>query len=346
MQAPLGPGSLVLGRYKIKDVLRPRLLSWAYRAYDREIEVDVQLDTLHGELTPTAGAQQQILVATRKVARLTHRNVRRIFEAHVAPPGAGWTVAVASQLVEATPLQIGMRPPRGLDELPPLAGQLGEALVAVHALGLAHGALRPDEISVLADVVKVGGAGLAAALDRPALLRALQAGGVNGGELRYLSPEVLSGGPLDERADLYAFAVIMLEQAIGQAVDDVRLALPVLEERAPRLRRVLEGALADDPAGRDRSAANFALAITEAVRVDAQKTRKVPMPTSRDLTPTLERGGEALDDDVTLDFERVDPAITDPDFPPDGDPDGGVASPPQDSGPIGRSRNGGASPRG
>ncbi len=342
MQAPLGPGSLVLGRYKIKDVLRPRLLSWAYRAYDREIEVDVQLDTLHGELTPTAGAQQQILVATRKVARLTHRNVRRIFEAHVAPPGAGWTVAVASQLVEATPLQIGMRPPRGLDELPPLAGQLGEALVAVHALGLAHGALRPDEISVLADVVKVGGAGLAAALDRPALLRALQAGGVNGGELRYLSPEVLGGGPLDERADLYAFAMIMLEQAIGQTVDDVRLALPVLEERAPRLRRVLEGALADDPAGRDRSAANFALAITEAVRVDAQKTRKVPMPTSRDLTPMLQRERDALDDDVTLDFERVDPAIADPDFPLDGDGDGEVTNPPQDSGPIGRARNGGA----
>ena len=115
------------------------------------------------------------------------------------------------------------------DEVLPIAKQIAEALEAAHEQGIIHRDLKPANIKVRNDgTVKVLDFGLAKALDpsaasatadnaatitSPAQMTGV---GVILGTAAYMAPEQAKGRPVDRRADIWAFGVVLYEMLTGQ----------------------------------------------------------------------------------------------------------------------------------
>ena len=137
------------------------------------------------------------------------------------------TRALVLELVEGPTLADRIsNGPIPIDEALPIAKQIAEALEAAHEAGVIHRDLKPANIKVREDgTVKVLDFGLAKALDArpqgdpsesPTLTASATRMGVIMGTAAYMSPEQASGSPLDKRADIWSFGVVLFEMLTGQ----------------------------------------------------------------------------------------------------------------------------------
>lgn len=148
-------------------------------------------------------------------------------------------------------------------------------LDAVHRAGLRHGDVKPDNILIdRSGVSRLIDFGLVQPSPQPA-------GALLTGSPAYMSPEQVSGGAIDHRSDLYAFAAILFELLTGtrpftgDTLDEVmgrHVADPVPDAHAVNpavsitLAAVCSTGLAKDPADRYQSAADFLRALEAAAR--------------------------------------------------------------------------------
>jgi hypothetical protein len=136
--------------------------------------------------------------------------------------------ALVMELVEGESLDA--RIARGavpLDEAVPIARQIAEALETAHEHGIIHRDLKPANVKVRADgTVKVLDFGLAKAWESeflesdPSLSPTLTApqtrAGLILGTAAYMAPEQARGKPVDRRADIWAFGVVLFEMLVGR----------------------------------------------------------------------------------------------------------------------------------
>jgi serine/threonine-protein kinase len=118
---------------------------------------------------------------------------------------------------------------RAIDEGPmPLAtverlvGQIGGALIEAHRRGIVHRDLKPDNILLAhnpdeGEFAKVLDFGIAKQNEaHGGTGTEITSEGLIVGTPAYMSPEQLSAKPLDERSDVYAFALIVFEMLTGR----------------------------------------------------------------------------------------------------------------------------------
>jgi hypothetical protein len=118
-----------------------------------------------------------------------------------------------------------------VDEALAVAKQIAEALEAAHEKGIVHRDLKPGNVKVTPDGnVKVLGFGLAKAWggegdagtssadpsESPTLARTGTAAGLIVGTAAYMSPEMARGKPVDKRADIWAFGLVLFEMLTGR----------------------------------------------------------------------------------------------------------------------------------
>ena len=139
-----------------------------------------------------------------------------------------------------------------------LTGAL-EGLTTIHAAGLVHGDVKPENI--LCDR-----AGVARLCD---VGQVLPLGGTTqGGTPAYMSPEAARGLPLDTRSDVYSMGVVLFEAMAGHRPFDgtndlavlrqhAEVEPPPLEQAGPATRALVARVLAKDPAQRPPTAAAF-----------------------------------------------------------------------------------------
>lgn len=158
---------------------------------------------------------------------------------------------------------------KDLDTLYDYAAQIGRALEYIHAQNFIHFDLKPDNIMVRRDgTVKVMDFGLVeqASFRQFSVLK---------GTVNYLAPEMIGGGKVDARLDLYSLGALLFHVLTGRTLfqgslqhvlnqhlhaepdftRDVRRAVP--EELQPLLRRLL----AKDPEQRPRTASEFLIEL-------------------------------------------------------------------------------------
>ena len=219
------------------------------------------------------------------LASLNHPNIAQIHGIEKSDD----TQALVLELVEGPTLADRVaKGPIPLDEALPIAKQIAEALEAAHEQGIIHRDLKPANVKVKADgMVKVLDFGLAKAFQPEAsgasasesptisLTAAATQMGMVIGTAAYMAPEQARGKPVDKRADIWAFGVVLYEMLAGArpfAGEDVSLTLAsvmksnvdvrTLPRHVPATARtVIRGCLEKNPSQRIRDIGDVRLAM-------------------------------------------------------------------------------------
>jgi transcriptional regulator with GAF, ATPase, and Fis domain/tetratricopeptide (TPR) repeat protein len=149
----------------------------------------------------------------QRLAALDHPALVPVFDLDTAADGAPF---FTSEYIDGQPpaAWLGSRDANRVESLLDLAGDIASALAHVHAAGLCHSDVKPDNMLVRAGSA---GGGRAVLLDLGlATARAIDGGWGARGSLAYMSREALSGRA-EPRSDLYALGASLYEIATGRA---------------------------------------------------------------------------------------------------------------------------------
>jgi len=220
-----------LSHYRITAALGAGGMGEVYRATDTNLNRDVAIKVLPPEVTQDPERLGRFKREAHLLAALNHPSIAAIYgleEADGKP-------FLALELVEGEDLK--ERLARGaipVDEALEIAEQIAEALEEAHNKGIVHRDLKPANVKLTPDgKVKVLDFGLAkawsgeepdgsspsAALSQsPTLAHTGTVAGVILGTAAYMSPEQARGKPVDRRADVWSFGVLLWEMLTGHAL--------------------------------------------------------------------------------------------------------------------------------
>jgi len=297
----LVPGTR-LGAYEIVGAIGAGGMGEVFRARDPTLNREVAIKVLPAALAADAERLICFKREAQLLASLSHSNIAHVygFEAATLPDGST-AHFLAMELVEgedlAERLKQGSIP---VDESIAIARQIAEGLEEAHEHGIIHRDLKPANVKVTPDgKVKILDFGLAKALEAdpatsaanpqlshsPTMSRQMTEAGLIMGTAAYMSPEQARGKPVDKRADIWAFGVVLFEMLSGrrlfsgETVSDTLAA--VLREDVPWIRlptdtpsavvRVLRRCLSRDPKQRLHSAADLRIELDEALAGSVQE---------------------------------------------------------------------------
>ena len=224
-----------LGHYDVTALIGEGGMGQVYQATDTKLNRQVALKILPEAFATDPDRLARFQREAQVLASLNHPNIAQIHGIEEADD----TRALVLELVEGPTLKDRIaQGPIPVDEALPIAKQIAEALEAAHEQGVIHRDLKPANIKVREDgTVKVLDFGLAKALDTapegdpsqsPTLTAAATLMGVIMGTAAYMSPEQARGKPVDRRADIWSFGVVLYEMLTGKRAfegDDVSLTL-------------------------------------------------------------------------------------------------------------------------
>jgi len=214
----LGPGSVLAGRYEIRQQLGAGGMGVVYRAHDRELKEAVAIKTLKPELLGDATLLERFKQEIRLARRISHPNVVRTHDLGEADG----IYFITMEFVEGTSLDelLKRRGSLPLDVTLTVGRQLCRALEVAHGVGVVHRDIKPQNLVVDAKgFLKVMDFGIARLVEgRQPPGQGLTAEGSIIGTPEYMAPEQLMGQPVDGRTDLYATGVVLFECATGKRV--------------------------------------------------------------------------------------------------------------------------------
>jgi serine/threonine-protein kinase len=267
-----------IAHYKVTSKLGEGGMGAVYRATDTKLNREVAIKILPHAL---AGDPDYLARFTREaqvLASLNHPNIAIIHGVEEQ--------ALVMELVPGLTLEQRIAEgPVPTDEALGIARQIAEALEAAHEKGVIHRDLKPANVKVTPEgVVKVLDFGLAkatepaagaAAANSPTLtIRATQAGLIMG-TAGYMAPEQAAGKPVDRRADIWSFGVVLHELLTGKMLftgetvshtlasvlkDQIDFGIP---QAPPPIRRLLARCLNRDPKERLRDIGEARIAIRD-----------------------------------------------------------------------------------
>ncbi len=248
-------------------------------------------------------------------SQISHPNVAQVYDFGETADG---TIYLAMEYVPGEPLSDLLDREGRLHTVraAELVRQTAAALVAAHGMGILHRDLKPDNIMVArtragTDVVKLVDFGIARVMNSGT--QQFTSTGMILGTPDYMSPEQLTGDPLDQRSDIYALALIAFRVLTGHnafkggGTTDMLLArllhkpaslLEVLPEVAwpDPLQAAFEKALAVDPALRHADALEFAAELDGAIaELPLTEEEQAYLILLSQRMPTPSRGGMLID---------------------------------------------------
>jgi len=280
---PLSAGTK-LGPYEILARIGAGGMGEVYRAHDprmgRNVAIKISAERFSDRFSREVHA----------VAALNHPNICHLYD--VGPDYLVMELVEGPTLAER--IRQGAVP---LHEALGIAKQIAEGLEAAHEKGVVHRDLKPGNIKLRPDgTAKVLDFGLAKMTDTTAsgertedsptlTVDAATRVGVILGTAAYMPPEQARGKPVDKRADIWAFGVVLYEMLTGErlfegeTVSDTLIEVATKEpnwKRVPQqVQRLLRLCLEKDPKDRLRD-----IGDAWAILQDDQLARAAPPPSA------------------------------------------------------------------
>jgi serine/threonine protein kinase/tetratricopeptide (TPR) repeat protein len=302
-----------LGPYEILAPIGVGGMGAVFRARDPRLGREVAIKVLPAEMAHDPDRLARFKREACAVAALNHPHIVTIFSVEEV----GNINFLTMELVEGQPLD-RLIPASGLpiEQIVEIAGELADALAAAHEKGIVHRDLKPANVMVTNDGrVKVLDFGLAKEVGGAApddatrtSLDNTQAGMVMGTPA-YMSPEQISGRPLDHRTDIFSLGVVLHEMATGHvpfggncSAELISAILrdtpaPITESRPDLpgdLARTVRRCLEKDPRHRVQTARDVANEFRDLARQTPLKTSTLTKA-SRSV-PTTDSGAARADE--------------------------------------------------
>jgi serine/threonine-protein kinase len=293
-----------LAHYEITSHLGTGGMGEVYQATDTKLGRSVAVKFLPEAFSHDGERVARFQREARVLASLNHPNVAAVYGFEEI---SGRHLLVMELVPGETLEERIRRGPVPLAEALPIAKQIAEALEEAHEAGIVHRDLKPANIKITAaDKVKVLDFGLAKAFQQeqsdismsmsPTLTMSATSAGVILGTAAYMSPEQARGRPVDRRADIWAFGVVLFRMLSGGHIfegDSVTETLAKVIEREPdwtqlppatpaAIRQLLQRCLTKNPKNRLQSIGEARILIQELIEKPEQAAQAPVVSRSAD----------------------------------------------------------------
>jgi len=265
----------ILGRYRVVRQIGKGGFGAIYLIYDSAIQEEIIFKILNPQLSMDEISLARFVQELKLTRGITHRNVIRLFDFM----DLGGARAVSMEYFPSRDLGKIIRSEGAIDLQRGLRilSQVCEGLMAAHAGGVVHRDVKPANILVgKDDTVKIVDFGLASVEQQ--IGTRLTKSGLLIGTPEYMSPEQISGGDVDHRADLYSLGIVMFETfsakkpfsgetPVKVLFQHLEADIPSLKDAAPNLPesvyQLVHRAMCKEPGGRPQTAQEFWQAIED-----------------------------------------------------------------------------------
>ena len=196
-----------LGRYEIVNRVGRGGMGTVYLAHDPRLNRTVALKAL-AEFSDSE-VHERFLREARAVASLRHHNIVTVYD--IGEDEGQPFIAMEYVDGETLAAFISRKPAVPLDRKLQIATELCTALLYAHRAGIIHRDVKPGNIMLAEDgSVKILDFGLARWVVDANSLGLTQTGTLMGSP-HYMSPEQISGQPVDQRSDIFAVGAVFYE---------------------------------------------------------------------------------------------------------------------------------------
>jgi eukaryotic-like serine/threonine-protein kinase len=240
-----------LGPYQLGPCLGAGGMGEVYKAKDTRLDRTVAIKVLPAHVATAPQARERFEREARAVAALNHPHICTLYDVG-SHDGVDFLVMEYLDGVTLTcPLPVDDAVKLGID----IAG----ALAAAHRQGILHRDLKPGNVMVTPNGIKLLDFGLAKSTQSDISVTQT---GVVVGTLAYMSPEQVNGQLLDARSDIFSFGALLYEMVSGERAFSGTTAGQVMSAvlrddppplREPTLEPIVRTCLAKDPDQRYRT---------------------------------------------------------------------------------------------
>jgi len=264
-----------LGPYEITALIGKGGMGEVYAANDTRLGRPVAIKVSAREFSDRFERE------ARAISSLNHPHICTLYDV-----GPNYLVM---EFVEGDTLsKIVAQGPIPLDKALRYAVQITDALAAAHAKGVIHRDLKPGNIIVTSNGVKVLDFGLAklssekvksdsGSTSVATMTEPITGAGAVLGTLHYMSPEQVEGKDTDQRSDIFSLGVVLYEMITGRRAfaGDTQAS-------------ILAAVLKDQPAPMNQWQPSMPRSLERVVRKCLEKKPDDRWQSARDLKPTLE----------------------------------------------------------
>jgi tetratricopeptide (TPR) repeat protein len=198
-----------IAQYEILARVGGGAMGVVYRARDTKLGRPVALKFLPQQWSHDETAKQRFVREAQAASATHHPNICTIHDIETADDGQ---LFIVMALYEGPTLKQRLESgPIAIDEALEIATQIADGLAKAHAQGIVHRDIKPGNLMLTEDGVRILDFGLATFVDA----LKLTAENASFGTPAYMSPEQVRGQAADARSDVWAAGVVLYEMLAG-----------------------------------------------------------------------------------------------------------------------------------